>query len=289
MVKKNTFNELIKVQEVKNLERHLIYAYLKHHQIDYAESPVLVDYFIDFKQNKTLFSELSSFHILTLKELENHLEMMIPEADRKLNGAFFTPDFVIDFMINEIKPKIDDKNLDPSCGCGAFLVGLTDYYYRTFNKKIRDIVRNNIFGSDILAYNIDRAKLILSIYALQKGEILQNTDFNLWNQDSLKAEWEQEFDAVLGNPPYIKFQDLSEENRIYLANHWTTVEGGTFNLYFAFFELGYKLLKINGKLAYITPNNYFTSLAGESLRNYFQNKKCLSRIVDFSHKKVFSE
>ena len=38
---------------------------------------------------------------------------------------------------------------------------------------------------------------------------------------------------------------------------------------------------------YITPNNYFTSLAGLSLRQYFLQTKCLTRIVDFKHKKVF--
>ena len=74
---------------------------------------------------------------------------------------------------------------------------------------------------------------------------------------------------------------------MYLSKNWTTTEGGTYNLYFAFFELGYKLLNPTGKLGYITPNNFFTSLAGESLRKYFQNKKCVTRIIDFSHKKVF--
>ncbi len=96
----------------------------------------------------------------------------------------------------------------------------------------------------------------------------------------------EEFDNIVGNP-YVKFQDLSEETREYLVKNWTTVEGGTFNLYFAFFELGYKLLKPTGKLGYITPNNYFTSLAGEAIRRYFHQKKCVSRIIDFTHKKVF--
>jgi adenine-specific DNA-methyltransferase len=127
----------------------------------------------------------------------------------------------------------------------------------------------------------------LTIYALQYDEFLSESDFNLYHQDSLKANWNLQFDNVFGNPPYVKFQDLSDESRDYLTKNWTTVEGGTFNLYFAFFELGYKLLKPTGQLGYITPNNYFTSLAGESLRKYFQNKKCVTRIVDFSHKKVF--
>jgi adenine-specific DNA-methyltransferase len=286
-MKKGLLNQLIQTHDLQSLEQHLIYTYLTNNKLDYGESSILAEYFKYFEQNPTLYFDITALNISSIKELENHLELIIPVSDRKLNGAFFTPDYIIDFIINEIRPKASDTNLDPSCGCGAFLIGLTDYYRESFNKPIRDIVKENIFGSDILDYNIHRTKIILTVYALQNGEFLQESDFNLFNQDSLKAEWNQRFDNVVGNPPYVKFQDLSDENRSYLARHWTTIEGGTYNLYFAFFELGYKLLNPTGQLGYITPNNYFTSLAGESLRKYFQNKKCVTRIVDFSHKKVF--
>ena len=287
MIKKGILNQLIQTHDLTSLERHLIYSYLTNNKIDFAENLILTDYFKGFEKNAQLFFDTSSLPISTIKELENYLELIIPVADRKFNGAFFTPDYIIDFIINEIQPQENHKNLDPSCGCGAFLVGLTDYYKRTFKKPIKRIIQENIFGSDILEYNIHRAKLILTIYALQNGEQLTDTDFNLYHQDSLKANWIDHFDNIVGNPPYVKFQDLTDDNRSYLARHWTTVEGGTFNLYFAFFELGYKLLKPTGKLGYITPNNYFTSLAGESIRKYFHDKKCVSRIIDFSHKKVF--
>lgn len=286
-MKKGILNQLIQTQDLKSLEQHLIYTFLKTSKLDFEQSPILTNYFNEFEQNPTLYFDTTALNISSIKELENHLELIIPISDRKFNGAFFTPDYVIDFIINEIKPKASDKNLDPSCGCGAFLVGLTDYYRRTFKKKVRDIIKENIFGSDILDYNIHRTKLILTIYALQYDEYLTESDFNLYHQDSLKANWNQQFDNIIGNPPYVKFQDLTDENRDYLTKNWTTIEGGTFNLYFAFFELGYKLLQPSGQLGYITPNNYFTSLAGESLRKYFQNKKCVTRIVDFSHKKVF--
>jgi tRNA1(Val) A37 N6-methylase TrmN6 len=286
-MKKGIINQLIQMHDLKSLEQHLIYAYLQNNQLNYEESEILTGYFKDFEQNPILCFDTAGLKITNIKELENHLELIIPVSDKKINGAFFTPDYVIKFIISVIKPKKSDKNLDPSCGCGAFLVGLTDYYRQVFDKAIKDIVKENIFGSDILEYNIHRTKLILTIYALQNGEHLAESDFNLFHQDSLKANWSQNFDNVLGNPPYVKFQDLSEENRCYLTRNWSTVEGGTFNLYFAFFELGYTLLKQSGQLGYITPNNYFTSLAGQSLRNFFQNKKCITRIVDFSHKKVF--
>lgn len=287
MIKKGILNQLIQTHDLKSLEQHLVFSYLTDNKIDYSKNSVLKLYFLDFEQNTKLYFDTSSLNVKTIKELENYLELIIPVADRKFNGAFFTPDYIIDFIIKELEPKENDKNLDPSCGCGAFLVGLTDYYKRTFNKPIKKILKENIFGSDILEYNIHRAKLILTIYALQNGEQVADGDFNLYHQDSLKANWTDTFDNIVGNPPYVKFQDLTDDNRTYLAKHWTTVEGGTFNLYFAFFELGYKLLTSTGKLGYITPNNYFTSLAGESLRKYFQQQKCVTRIIDFSHKKVF--
>lgn len=287
MIKKGILNQIIQTHDLINLEKHLIYSYLTDNKIEFSKHSILNDYFKGFEKIPQLYFDTSSLGIRTIKELENYLELIIPNTDRKFNGAFFTPDYIIDYIIQELQPKEDHKNLDPSCGCGAFLVGLTDYYKRTFNKPIRRVLKENIYGSDILKYNTDRAKLILTIYALQNGEEVFDSDFNLYNQDSLKAKWKDDFDNIVGNPPYVKFQDLSDENRTYLAKHWTTVEGGTFNLYFAFFELGYKLLKPTGKLGYITPNNYFTSLAGESLRRYFQQNKCVTRIIDFSHKKVF--
>ncbi len=287
MIKKTILNELISRQDLKTLEKHLVFSYLKNNKLDFNKSPILADYFRDFEQNTNLYFHTSTLEIETIKDLENHLELIIPQTDRKLNGAFFTPDYIIDFIINEVKPQNNHKNLDPSCGCGAFLIGLCEYYRNAFGRPIKSIIKENIFGSDILEYNIKRTKLILSVYALQNEEILVDSDFNLYHQDSLKANWDLQFDNIVGNPPYVKFQDLSDENREYLTKNWATVEGGTFNLYFAFFELGYNLLKPTGKLGFITPNNYFTSLAGESIRRYFQQKKCVSRIIDFTHKKVF--
>lgn len=286
-MKKSILNELINTQDLRSLEQHLVFSYLINNKLDFKKSPILIEYFKAFEQNTKLYFDTSTLEISSIKELENHLELIIPQGDRKLNGAFFTPNYIIDFIINEVKPQENHKNLDPSCGCGAFLIGLVDYYKRTFNKSIKNIIKENIFGSDILEYNIHRTKLILTIYALQNGEQLSDKDFNLYHQDSLQANWNDSFDNIVGNPPYVKFQDLTEENRMYLSKHWTTTEGGAYNLYFAFFELGYKLLNPTGKLGYITPNNFFTSLSGESLRKYFQNKKCVTRIIDFSHKKVF--
>ncbi|WP_396632386.1 class I SAM-dependent DNA methyltransferase [Maribacter sp. R86514] len=280
-------SELINSYEINLIEKHLIYSFLQINNLDLDKSPIVSALFKNFKTESEVYVLVSKLDIKDLKLLENYLELLIPKNDRKVNGAFFTPTYIVDFIIKEISPKNNDKCLDPSCGCGAFLIGLVEYYKKTYKKSIKKIIRENIFGSDILDYNIKRSKIILSLFGLLNDEIIQESDFNIYHQDSLKANWNNQFEAIVGNPPYVKFQDLSDENRLYLINNWKSIEKGTFNLYFAFFELGYKLLSKNGKLGYITPNNYFTSLAGLSLRQYFLEKKCVTRIVDFRYKKVF--
>lgn len=284
---KGILNELTKNYDIELIEKHLVYTFLQNKNLPFEKSPIISEFLNDFVTNPNIFLSVSTLEIENLKQLENYLELLIPKTDRKVNGAFFTPNYIVDFIINEVSPKLDDKCLDPSCGCGAFLVGLVEYYQKTFQKSVKETVKENVFGSDILEYNVHRAKIILSVFGLQNGEILEDSDFNIYHQDSLKADWKNEFGIIVGNPPYVKYQDLSDENRTYLIKNWKTIETGTFNLYFAFFELGHKLLAQNGKLGYITPNNYFTSLAGLSLRQYFGQNQCLTRILDFRHKKVF--
>jgi len=286
-MKKGIINELLNTHNIDVIEQHLVYSFLQNNNIDFSNSQLIKGLLNDFTVQTDIYLIISALQITDLKVLENYLELLIPKTDRKVNGAFFTPTYVVDFIINEVQPLEKDKCLDPSCGSGAFLIGLVEYYQKQYNKGIKKTVIENIFGSDILDYNVKRAKLILSIYALQYNEILEEKDFNIYHQDSLKANWKNKFEIIVGNPPYVKYQDLSDENRTYLLTNWKSIKNGTFNLYFAFFELGHNILSQNGRLGYITPNNYFTSLAGLSLRQYFSHKKCLTRIVDFRHKKVF--
>jgi len=287
MIKKSIINELLNSHEINLIEQHLIYSFIQSNHLESNKSPIISEILDDFKTKPEIYLLVSTLDIKELKILENYLELLIPKNDRKVNGAFFTPTYIVDFIIKEVSPKNNDKCLDPSCGCGAFLIGLVEYYQKIFNKTVKEIIKTNIYGADILDYNVQRSKIILSLFGLLNNEIIDETDFNIYNQDSLKANWNNSFEIIVGNPPYVKYQDLSDDNRLYLINNWKTIENGTFNLYFVFFELGHKLLSSNGKLGYITPNNYFTSLAGLSLRQYFLQNKCVTRIVDFRHKKVF--
>lgn len=220
---KSTINELLNSYEINLIEKHLIYSFLQNNQLELNKSPIISRLLKDFKTTPEIYLLVSTLDIKELKLLENYLELLIPKNDRKVNGAFFTPTYVVDFIIKEVYPKNKDKCLDPSCGCGAFLIGLVEYYQTTFNKSVKKTIKENVYGSDILNYNVKRSKLILSLLGLLNNEIIEESDFNIYNQDSLKADWKNEFEIIVGNPPYVKFQDLSDKNRLYLINNWESM------------------------------------------------------------------
>lgn len=59
------------------------------------------------------------------------------------------------------------------------------------------------------------------------------------NEDYLKWEPDRKFDFIVGNPPYITYQELDEENRSYVRNNFITCEKGKFDYCYAFIEKVY--------------------------------------------------
>lgn len=283
----NALNNIIKQYSILDIEKTLVLRYIEVNDISLECSNYISEYISNFTPNPFLYNDVINLGDYSLEDLSVAFELLIPMSDRILNGAFFTPAYIVDYIIDNVAPTCSETIADISCGCGAFLLGVLRYYIRKYNLSISQILKNNLRGADILDYNVRRAKLLINLFALINNEIVYENDINIICCDSLRHNWNQKFDCIVGNPPYVKFQDMTDESRNLLASNWTTTSFGTYNLYFAFFELGYNLLSDTGRLGYITPNNYFTSLAGESLREFFQQHQCIYKIVDFNATKVF--
>jgi len=97
------------------------------------------------------------------------------------------------------------------------------------------------------------------------------------------------FDAVMGNPPYLRIQGLQEYygNQIdyFTKNYHSAIK--RFDLYLLFFEKGCVLLKKDGYLSYITPHKFLNSDFGSGLRNFLVQKKLLKNFISFGHIPVF--
>ncbi len=96
------------------------------------------------------------------------------------------------------------------------------------------------------------------------------------------------FDCVVGNPPYVRQEELGDLKTNYLKPNYKVFHGVA-DLYTYFFERGIELLETGGKFGMITSNKFIRSNYGEPLRKYLRNKTQLMGIVDFGELPVFAE
>jgi len=153
-IKYNLIYDLYNDYSYTDIEISIVKKYISLKNINIKESKILQSYIR--QQNKEV--NLDDITMFNIKDIERYFELLISNKNRKEHGAFFTPDYIVDYIIKKVQPKENDTNLDPSCGCGAFLIGLVDYYSKTFNKSVKSVIKDNIYGVDIQQRNIDRSR-----------------------------------------------------------------------------------------------------------------------------------
>lgn len=94
------------------------------------------------------------------------------------------------------------------------------------------------------------------------------------------------FDLIIGNPPYIRQEEL-KELKSHLAKNYKVYKG-TSDIYTYFYELGFNVLKDRGGvLSYITSNKYTRAGYGEPLREFLLKNTTILEYIDLNGIKVF--
>lgn len=236
---------------------------------------------------------------------------------RKEHGIYYTPSFIVDYIVkNTLKSVLDKcqtiedlkriKILDPACGSGSFLIKALDIVYEKYREfgnrggvwtKV-DILLNNIYGVDLDAQAVEIARLNLLINALETRMKLPSLANNIKRGNSLISDkkvdpnafdWKEEFpevfkqggfDVVISNPPYIDSESMTKtipEARKYISYNYSLAKGN-WDIYIAFFDLGFKLIKKDGVLSFITPDKWLSKPFGEELRRQkFTNMISIAR------------
>jgi hypothetical protein len=98
------------------------------------------------------------------------------------------------------------------------------------------------------------------------------------------------FDAVIGNPPYVRIQvlkDIRPAEADYFKQHYATAQKGNYDIYLVFVEKGFGLLNKRGLMGYILPSKFLATDYGEPLRKLLSERHAVSELVDFRHEQVF--
>ena len=99
------------------------------------------------------------------------------------------------------------------------------------------------------------------------------------------------FDCVVGNPPYIRIQNLQEfspETVEHFKGRYVSSSKGNYDIYVVFVEKGLSLLNKEGRLGFILPHKFFQAQYGEPLRGLVSKGKHLAHVVHFGDQQVFA-
>jgi len=218
---------------------------------------------------------------------------------------------------------------DPACGSGAFLIQALEYLEAIYNDILDDlrsrgvklkgwspqdvkdtILRENLFGVDLLEEGVEITRLALWIRTAERGRTLADLSENIrcgnslvddpqvdprafdWAEAFPRVFTEGKFDCVISNPPYIKLQNFRRrEPRVaaFLVERYRSAQTGNFDMYLPFIERGLELLKPNGRMGFIAPNIWLYNEYGRGLRELLAEKQSLERFVDFKSHQVFDD
>ena len=153
----------------KQLESALVCSLAQQRNIDISQSPFLSSclHVLDSEQKtyNLVADYLCSKSIkLTITDLITIFNQLIPAATKKSFGAVYTPHEICDYIVKEVLKKRTSPPvvLDPSCGCGAFLLEYAEQVHERFGISFAEIAQKYIYGVDVDTNALNQATKLLS-------------------------------------------------------------------------------------------------------------------------------
>lgn len=196
------------------------------------------------------------------------------------HGDVFTSLTVVSYML-DILGYTPDKDLsatrilEPSCGNGVFVMQIIRRLKESSHKygfDLTEAFRNNVF-----AYDIDEEKIIICRRKVAETGINIPLDKNIIQADFL-TETIDTFDAVVGNPPFVRYEQIpagfiATYKKIFKTFHYRA------DLYVLFFEKTLNILNPGGKHCFICSNRWLKNEYGKKLRGLIAQSLRLESII----------
>jgi len=260
---------------------------LDFNQANYARKLFLIEnsiYGVDIQPIAIQISKLRFFISLIIEQKSNY--------DKPNFGILTLPNLETRFvtantLINVEKPTNYQLGNDAYEKIEKELQKIRNKYFEAKTKKTKDKYKKS-----------DEEKRMELKEKLQEFGFPSETSLKISSWDPYKlntvAEFfdpefmfglKEGFDIVIGNPPYIR-QESIKEIKDELKKYYETFSG-TCDIYVAFYEKGYQILKEKGVLSFITSNKWTRADYGKGLRKFLLKNVDFLNYIDFNGVKVF--
>jgi len=214
-----------------------------------------------------------------------NLSPAIPNLDvpelRKARGAFFTPPAIADFLAWwAVSGDPDATVLDPTCGEAVFLLAAARQLRKSGAAQAQ--LYQQVFGVDVHEQSLDESMRLLEAEGLD-AHLIADDFFNVAAPTQLGCPL-PEVDAVIGNPPFVRYQEHIGEVRRRSATA-ALAQGvrlsGLASSWAALLVHACGFLKPEGRLAMVLPAELLTVHYAEPVRRWLRRRFAAVHLVLF--------
>ncbi len=217
-------------------------------------------------------------------------------------GAVYTRPEIVDFVLDlagystGLGSLAALRVLEPSCGRGAFVSRIVARLLRSHlddpaalgwgDPRLDEALR--AIDLDARSLHAARTETLGALRASGCPEARAEALMTRWflHGDTLLTPWRERYDLVVGNPPYVRIEDLPRPVLAEYRRNFHTL-GDRADVYVAFLELGLSLLSDTGALAFITANRFARNLYDRRLRKHIAARFHVRAFVDMEHTQPF--
>jgi adenine-specific DNA-methyltransferase len=178
----------------------------------------------------------------------------------KTRGVVFTPANIAKFMASYIDNSRKRNILEPSCGMGNFIEHINPVHNITCIDIEKEYIKH-------CSAKFKHTKCILKNFIHYKTN--------------------DKFDYIIGNPPYIKIQNIAPDDLMVMRREYPEFMQGNTNIYIYFIIKCFDLLSDDGKLIFIVPNTWLYSKSFSKLKDFIFKNQWMELLIDFKHQQVF--
>lgn len=207
------------------------------------------------------------------------MKFKVDQTTQKLRGGYYTPQNLADYVSKWVLEKQPKSVLEPSCGDGVFIQAL-------HNNNCDKNIKLSCF--ELLDTEVQKASNLCSQLGFQNASV-KTGDFLVWANNQLNQKTEL-FDAVIGNPPFIRYQFLEksfQEQAELVFKQLDLKFTKHTNAWVPFLLSALALLNKGGRMAMVIPSEIINVMHAQSLRSYMG--EICSKIVIIDPKEIWFE
>lgn len=214
--------------------------------------------------------------------------MTLTRIPRAEFGEVFTRRWIVESIL-DLVGYTSDKNLsrmrliEPSVGSGAFFVPVVERLVQSANAHGISLMSlgPSLRGYELQETNAEACRLAARAVLVDSGMSLDEAGriVSQWIKtgDFLLENITEGADFVVGNPPYIRTEDLDDSTESNYRSRWSTMRGRA-DIYIGFYEHSLKLLNDGGKLGFICADRWMRNAYGKELRKMIASSYAMESV-----------